>query len=198
MKMTGYGMGISEEHARLLADSGISPEVAAARQYRSADTKSHLKSLGFKSSQQRVPGLLLPVWSAVRHEIANWQLRSDLPRVDARGRAIKYETVADRSMVLDAHPHIWDQVGDPSVPLFITEGIRKADAAISAGVCCVALLGVWNWRGRNEQNGKTALPDWEAVALNGRDVYVVFDSDVMTKPEVHQALTRLRAFLEAK
>ena len=35
----------------------------------------------------------------------------------------------------------------------------------------------------NEHGGKTALPDWEQVALNdGRDVYAVFDSDVMTKP----------------
>ena len=40
-----------------------------------------------------------------------------------------------------------------------------------------------------------ALPDWERVALNARDVYIVFDSDVTTKSQVQGALRRLRGFL---
>ena len=84
------------------------------------------------------------------------------------------------------------------MPLFITEGARKADAAVSQGACCVALLGVWNFRGTNEYGGKVALPDWESVALNGRDVHVVFDSDVMLKVGVHAALARLKPFLESR
>src|SRR5262249_49382406 len=68
----------------------------------------------------------------------------------------------------------------------------------SQGLLCVALLGVWNWRGSNEAGGKTALPDWEAIALNGRKVYISFDSDVSEKPEVHAALARLKTFLESR
>jgi putative DNA primase/helicase len=60
------------------------------------------------------------------------------------------------------------------------------------------LLGVWNWRGTNEHGGKVALPDWESIALNDRVVYIAFDSDVMTKPPVAQALERLKAFLESR
>ncbi len=44
----------------------------------------------------------------------------------------------------------------------------------------------------------TALADWEAIALNDRQVYIVFDSDVMMKPQVHAALARLKTFLEAR
>ncbi|HSK83215.1 MAG TPA: hypothetical protein VK902_07380 [Rubrobacter sp.] len=55
-----------------------------------------------------------------------------------------------------------------------------------------------NWRGANEKGGKVALPDWEHIALNGRKVYVAFDSDVMLKPQVHKALRRLKAFLEKR
>ena len=62
----------------------------------------------------------------------------------------------------------------------------------------MALIGVWNWRGTNGRGGKTALPEWEHVALNGRKVYVVFDSDVMEKREVHAALRRLKGFLESR
>lgn len=36
------------------------------------------------------------------------------------------------------------------------------------------------------------------MALNGRQVFVVFDSDVMLKKEVHSALVRLKAFLEGR
>jgi hypothetical protein len=80
----------------------------------------------------------------------------------------------------------------------VTEGIRKADAAASIDLCCVALLGVWNFRGSNEFGGTTALADWESIALKDRVVYIVFDSDVMTKVSVHQALARLKAFLEGR
>ena len=45
---------------------------------------------------------------------------------------------------------------------------------------------------------KTALPDWEAIALNGRACIIAFDSDCMTKPEVRGALDRLAAFLKSR
>ncbi|MHB0912154.1 MAG: DUF3854 domain-containing protein [Armatimonadota bacterium] len=60
------------------------------------------------------------------------------------------------------------------------------------------LLGVWNFRGRNEYDGKTVLADWEKIALNGRRVFIVFDSDVVTKKEVGGALRRLKAFLDSR
>jgi hypothetical protein len=101
-------------------------------------------------------------------------------------------------MALDVHPFTREKLGDPSVPLFITEGIKKGDALVSQGLCAIALIGVWNWRGTNEHGGKTVLPEWEFVALNNREVYIIFDSDVMLKQEVHVALARLKAFLEVR
>ena len=87
---------------------------------------------------------------------------------------------------------------DPAIPLWITEGVRKGDAAVSIDLCCIALLGVWNFRGTNDRGGKTALAHWEAVALNGREVFIAFDSDVMLKPTVHAALARLGRFLRGR
>jgi hypothetical protein len=52
--------------------------------------------------------------------------------------------------------------------------------------------------GSNEQGGTVALPDWEHVALNGRTVYLAFDSDVVTKSAVHAALLRLRDLLRRR
>ncbi len=180
----------------LVHGSSISPKVMEARGYRTAETKSELERLGFSGAQRNVPGLLIPVCSPAG-EVAMWQLRPDQPRTK-NGKPVKYETPAGSRMALDVHPFARDRLGDPSVPLFVTEGIKKGDALVSRGLCAVALIGVWNWRGTNAKGGKVALPEWECVALNGRRVYVVFDSDVMVKREVHAALARLKAFLESR
>jgi len=184
-------------HAALLAASTISAIVARTRAYRSVTTKAELLELGFSAPQARVPALLIPVWG-VGGEISLYQARPDTPRIDRRGKVVKYETVAGARMVLDVHPMVRDQLADPAIPLWITEGVRKGDAAVSHGLCCIALLGVWNWRGTNTLGGKVVLPDWESIALNDRVAYIAFDSDVMTKPAVHEALSRLKALLESR
>ena len=184
------------QHAALLSASAITGEVAKARGYRSVEQKARLTELGFSSTQARVPALLIPIWN-VQGEIALYQTRADDPRI-VEGKAVKYEIPRGSRMVLDVPPPCHQNLRNPKVPLFVTEGVRKADAAASVGLCCIALLGVWNFRGTNEQGGKTALPDWESIALNDRQIYIVFDSDVMTKTSVSQALARLKAFLDSR
>jgi hypothetical protein len=96
-------------------------------------------------------------------------------------------------------PSVQPLLGNPSVELWITEGVKKGDALASQGLCTIALVGgVWGFRGTNEHGGKVILPDWEHVALNGRLVYVVFDSDLATKPNVQAALKALWEFLRSR
>ena len=175
--------------ASLEIGSGISSEVIAARGYRTETTKAELGRLGFANTQRRVPALLIPVWN-ISGQIATYQLRADLPRV-VNGKAIKYETPTRSRMVLDVPPSIRDKVLDVTVPLLITEGVKKADAAVSRNIPCVALLGVWNWRGTDDQGGKRLIADFERIPWNGRTVYVVFDSDLLEKDAVAKALLRL-------
>src|SRR5215213_5772211 len=111
-----------EQHQRRILLSSIAPEVAHARGYRSIEIKAELRRLGFTDTQCRVPALLLPVWS-VFGEIGNYQLRPDEPRIDRRGRSVKYELPASSQMLLDVHPAIREKLSDPSIPLWITEGI---------------------------------------------------------------------------
>lgn len=182
------------EHEDLIRASAISPEVAAARGYRSVTKKSELEELGFGRQQRRVPALLIPVWNVVG-EVRLYQSRPNAPRI-VDGKSVKYETPGKAHMVLDVPPPVRPWLKDPARPLFVTEGSRKADSAASQGLCCVAVLGVWNWRGTNDHGGKAVLPDWDEIALNGRQVYICYDSDVMLKPEVHQAMARLRDVLQ--
>jgi hypothetical protein len=182
----------------LIEGSGIDPEVVEARDYRTIEKKIDLKHLGFADRQCNPPGLLIPIYSPTG-DVATYQYRPDLPRVGKDGKPVKYETPSGTRMVLDVHPFARDMLGDPSVPLYITEGIKKGDALVSRDRCTVTLLGVWTWRGTNERGGKVVLPELEYVALNnGRRVFIVFDSDVMLKPGVHEAMRRLKALLESR
>jgi Domain of unknown function (DUF3854) len=183
-------------HADLIDASAISDEVAGARGYRSVERKAELRRLGFGASQQNVPALLIPLFD-VHGERAGYLLRPDEPR-QIRGRMCKYEMPSGSAMVLDVPPPAREHLGDPARPLFITEGSRKADAAVSHGLTCVSITGVWAWRGTNEYGGKTALVAFESIALEKREVYLVFDSDVTVKPEVHDALRRLADFLSSR
>jgi hypothetical protein len=191
------GLELLPPHHAQLTASAIGLDVAAERGYRSATTKADLQALGFAQSQQRPPALVVPLWS-VDGEVALYQIRPDEPRRAGDGKLVKYETPKKAGLRLDVHPRMRTFLGDPQRPLFITEGVKKGDAAASAGLCCVVLLGVSAWRGRNQDGGVTALADWEQVALRGRRIYLVFDSDVMTKTQVYYQLGRLRTWLESK
>ena len=171
--------------------SAIHPDIIAERTYFSV----RAERLGnvFAESQRR-DGLLMPIWD-VRGEIASFQLKPDAPRV-INGKPIKYETAAKAPQCIDVPPRARACLPDPAVPLWITEGVKKVDSAISHGIACViGLMGVYGWRGRNAAGGKAALSDWESIALNGREVIIAFDSDCMTKPSVRDALERLASFL---
>jgi hypothetical protein len=195
--MTAYGARLFDQHAKMLEASTITPDHARRRGYVSVDTKIRLEQIGIAKAGQSVPGLLIPLLGIDGRPWGH-QYRPDAPRINSAGKPIKYENPVRQSNRLDIPPGVPDQLGDPSVPLWITEGARKADAGAIAGLCIVAVLGVNNWRGTNGAGGKVALPDFHDVALNGRQVILAFDNDVMTKPEVRKALRQFGAWLKIK
>lgn len=196
MVSSNYGEALFPQHARMLAASGITPEHARARGYVTADTKARLEVLGITPAGRRVPGLLIP---SLRKDGTTWgyQYRPDDPRAGAKG-PIKYETPTGQRKGIDVPPGVGPQLDDSTTTLWITEGVKKADAAALAGLACVALPGVWSWRGTNSHGGKTAIPDWHDIALNGRRVILAFDSDVTRKRPVRAALDCLAGYLVSK
>ena len=201
--------GLSARHYRMLhTESGIADAVIRERGYRTCTGYSELKSLGVAARRDTdTRGLLLPLHTVngqqaitiVRDELAPLTIyRPDTPERDDKGKDRKYLFPKGGVMHLDCPPQCRPAMGNPAVPLWVTEGQKKADALASHGACALALLGVWNWRGTNEEGGKVALADWESIALNGREVRLVFDSDIMYKASVKRALDRLTRFLQSK
>lgn len=195
--MTGFGLALFEQHSRYLAARGVNPEVARERGYRSADTKTQLKSIGFAEGQRNIPGLVIPTHDVVstNGECAGYQFRPDVPRA-VDGRVVKFETPRGARLSLDVHPRVRAHLANPDVPLWITEGPVKADAAVSHGLACIALFGVYAWRAKNDFGGTAVVPQLEWLHLKDRRVFLAFDSDVMLKVQVHDALSRLYGVLE--
>src|SRR5215210_4358840 len=180
-------------HGRqLVEESGIAPQVILDRGYRTVKTNAELKRLGFPRTQQLAPALVIPMYDPTG-ELVTHQIRPDNPRKDRDGKPVKYETPAKSRVRLDVHPGQAERVKDPTIPLWITEGVKKADCLVTHGQCAIALQGVWCW-----QKEGVPLPEWEDVKLYGRTVYVVFDSDVMTKTAVQAALKKLVVFLAVR
>lgn len=84
-------------------------------------------------------------------------------------------------------------VGDVSKDIWITEGEKKAAKACKEELSCLGLGGVWSWK--SKKAGKEVLDDFKAIKWTGRTVCVVFDSDIVDKPEVLAAMDALCAQL---
>ena len=183
-------LDLASHHKQLLRDSAISEEVAIARGYRSYTLEeARERRYAAKSS-----GLFIP-----RHRVDGrqdgFQLRPDDPRSSKEGKPIKYESPAGQRNILDINPLVRERLRYPKEGAFITEGARKADALASGRIPCINLAGVFGWRGKNDFEGNTALPDWEEVNLKGATWVLAFDSDILTKRPVYFALARLKALL---
>jgi putative DNA primase/helicase len=207
---------LSAEHVRELVDSSsIDPQVIAERGYvtvgrpRAAlpdaygrDTREQLKAMGFPSWAIRedyyFPGLLIPHYTPSGTRYAG-QFKPFRAVPNREGKPQRYASAKGPAR-LDVHPR-WSVLGNELVPpivdptrrLWITEGVKKADALTSRGEITVALAGVYNWRSQH-----ATLGDWEDVRLKGREVIVCFDADAVLKPHVAQAMGRLGKWLRHK
>lgn len=174
----------------LMHESGLDPGIVAERGYYTARRRSEVPE-AFADYQRRL-GLVVPMHSP-DGKTAGYQLRPDKPRKDKKGKPLKYETPGGSRVIPDVHPRMLEEVRRGDGDLWTTEGIKKADSLASRGLPTIGLIGVWNWQRDGEM-----LPCWDHVRLDGRRVYVVFDSDVMVKEGVQLALERLVAALEKR
>lgn len=81
---------------------------------------------------------------------------------------------------------------DVSRPVVITEGELKALAAAARGYPCIGLGGVSNFTRRGGlADTRTFLPELDRFEWSGRTVFICFDSDRATNPDIVAAEGRL-------
>lgn len=191
---------LEARHAEHLASSAIDPDIIEARGYRTVTGKPELEALEPRLSkvQQRLPGLLIPIYRLAEPEPYAYMLRPDKPRT-RDGKPIKYEWPTGVAPCLDILPRYRDRLTDLTTPLLLTEGAKKADSGAGLGAYVVVNLNsVYGWRGRGKGGGKALLADFEHLALEARKVVLAFDSDFQTNRNVRQALERLAVVLQRK
>jgi hypothetical protein len=189
--MTEHGDRLHDRHAKMLEESGITPEHARARGYVSIDgnNRKRLEEIKIVKSVQKSDGLLIPLLN-IQGEIGGWQFRPDNPRIKD-GKEIKYETPYRQPNMIDFPPGVAERLADRSIPVWFTEGVKKDDAGYLAGLGIVGLTGTWNWL----RDGG-ALPDFRDLALKNREVILCFDSDITIKDGVWKAVRDLGEWLK--
>jgi Domain of unknown function (DUF3854) len=190
---------LSEKHWRMLnEESGILPEVIFERPYKTVGIET-VRACGFSTVPEQEGSNFLEI---VLHGVAEGvptqlQFRPDVPRIlkddNGKPRPVKYEGQPRRPPILDIHPRSLPLLPNTKTPLWVGEGTKKGDSGVSRGLCVINLSGVWSWL-----HDKIALPDWRLVPLKGRQVFVCFDSDAMTKRNVGRAVCELGGFLELR
>jgi RecA-family ATPase len=185
-------------------DSAIAPDVIAERGYRSltsAEAATVLPTLRFSVVQSRLgSGLLFPL-TLPDDPAPLYQFRPDHPRRDDEGKPIKYELPARTTQRLIVHPRAMAALRSGTTAVYVTEGAKKYDSLLSRGATPLGGIGVWSFtvpRTRAEKKRgtpKVLLPDWQSIALQGRQIIIVFDSDAALNADIDEAEQQLAALL---
>lgn len=126
-------------------------------------------------------GILFP-WSGPGGPEPVFQLRPDAPSMDADGRVVKY--IQPKGVRLP-----FNRLRDdgPDSPVLIVEGTKQQWAVLSWAPAQYAVYGI---------SGARTWSGLDLSWVEGRDVRILFDGDLATNRDVHDAAVALRDELE--
>jgi Domain of unknown function (DUF3854) len=188
---------LSDSDRRTLeVGSAISREVLEENGVRTITHGPELPD-GFSGRQRkRVPGVLFTVTRP--NGKADWIFRPNA--ADPERPGLKYEArckaLGSPGNVLAIPVGQRQLIDDVSVPVIFVEGIKKMLSIVSAArragavVLVVGIPGVWNW-----MSDAKPIADMFDIPVEGRKVYVCFDSDVFRNSDVSDAARRLAGHL---
>lgn len=189
---------LSENHRAELHASGISDEMIARAGIKTVADNAVAEVLGWQPTAHHWgKGLLIP-FPGLNYA----RVKLDFPRV-LRGKPVKYESPRGQPNQAYFPPGFRDQIADPTRLILITEGEKKALSAAQRGFATIGLVGVWGWlqarpkRADGSRRGsRRLLPELATLPWDGRQVFVVFDSDAAEKKDVRKAAAELITALE--
>lgn len=210
------GHELTSEDLNQLRKSYISQDLAEEAGLFRVDSETGKEIVGAKDNKD-YRGIVFPYFWPGNDSPREYRLRRDYPdleeKEDGRIKEIKkYLSPPGRGNKLYFAPNI-----DPKlltkkiVKVIITEGEKKALALHrlqqekNLNWLIVGLAGVWCWRGVKgkveDQNGKKrdirgVISDFDDIAFDSREVYIVFDTNIHTNDEV--AIARYQLSKELK
>lgn len=164
---------INERHRTYLEARGVTDKnIIERRAYTSTDD-----------------GLLIPWYTLPDGLQQGYEVRLDVSKVDGR----KFDRPAGQQSRLIVHPDMITAINDTSKTLMVVEGTTRVDALAERNIPSIGIAGVYNF-----MRDKTQLPDWDSVAVKGRNVIIGVDGDVVTNEGVNNAVHRLADLLLRK
>jgi hypothetical protein len=180
---------LQQQHLDDLRKSGLRPETIQAAGFRTVQGAEVNGILNWRGGAEVLGACLyVPYLNRDRTPIGFGRVKPDVPRREPRPdgsvRQIKYEQPKDVGVRVYVPPMVWCLVDDPSRPLVVTEGEKKALAAAQLGFPCVGLGGVDCWsktRACGEdgrpKGPRLLLDDWQALQLKDRTVFLAYDAE---------------------
>ncbi len=196
---------LTPHDAEVLASRAITSATATVRGYRSV-TATEAQAYGFPA----VAGLLIPSHNTAG-DVERYQLRPHTAPVDQKtGRPRKYLWPSGCRQSLDVPSSSLATLRDVEAPIIITESSMKADAIRSDlarlgrehRYCVLAVAGVYGWRSGGMPISDHQDIPWRRKAgariTHRRPVYLAFDSDAATNPNVIRARWEYAAYLRRR
>lgn len=206
------------DYKRLAADY-IDEDTANAASLRRCSSEEAAELFARKNTGT-LGGILFPYRWPGTEETHLYRLRRDTPdieRTETGEKQIgKYLAPTGSRNAIYFPPVQPSELTTAALPLAITEGEKKAlalyrvarhNAARAPRFLAAAISGVSNWRGvigrTTDSNGrpqqeKGPLPDWDRLTLAERPVWIVFDRDAQTNPNVRYSRYQLAQYLTRK
>ena len=192
------------DHLADLRRSGLSDDQIRRCGFRSeADPKVITKLLNWTKPGKLGTCLVIPFVGPDGSPTTYARLKPGSPR-SAGGKPVKYESPAGTANRAYFPPGTRAVLADPTVPLVITEGEKKAAKADQDGFPCVGLVGVYGFQKKRKKapdgtadGPRELIPDLAAVAWIGRSVTIAYDSDAADNPQVRTAEGHLAEVLTA-
>jgi AAA domain/Domain of unknown function (DUF3854) len=175
---------LSDGHRQDLHGSGLSDETMIIAGIYSAPEPEVRALLGYGAG----PGMVFPFPSLDGAGFTDYAIvKPDRPPDPKRKYLLP--TKRGNRLYIPPEPLFPRRVlSDPREAIWWTEGQKKALAACQHGLRCVALSGVWNWRGRRPSDGRSGpLEDLDRIVYTGRPNIIVFDSDIRKNSAVEAA-----------
>lgn len=194
---------LSDEHRRVLeADSGIDADILQGRGYYSPTARQMATYLAADLISDTL--LKAESWLAIPVHRPDGQKHGEVLRVFGGSFSRKYIWPTGTRNALIVHPEFFDALYDEAIPIIFAEGVKKADAIVSAarreGIPCVviAINGNYGWKAKIDAGSSVACPDFLDLPLKDRHCYTTPDSDFRTNDMVRRGWSDLASYLSSK
>jgi len=192
MKKEDLSKLLNTDHLEDLKKSGLSDDTISKAGIVSISADQLIKRLGFT-----LPSLISSYEIPYNENFSRFRI---FYSNSSNGKKPKYLQGKNTGNRLYIPSNVKPILNNPSIPLYITEGEKKALKATQEGLYCIGLSGLWNWSNGN----KELIPDFDLIALRDRAIYIVPDNDYKTpnkngyKKNLKKAVNELAEKLKAK